>query len=386
MERDWRITAFSIVLFGLFTICLTQSDPCPNPPYGQTGDCKVLTECESLYHILKNRPIKAADANKLRQAQCGFEGTLPKVCCPLDDRPPTTTQQESYGSAKPADSNLLPSTDICGVATLDEKILGGNATELDEFPWMCLVEYERDNRKHGFYCGGVLINNRYILTAAHCVKGKDLPKSWKLVGVRLGEYNLDTEEDCKLTAKGTNICAPAPINVAVEEKIAHEQYNPNDPNQYHDIALLRLSRPVTFTNYVRPICLPKTSATQGEYVGKNLFVAGWGKTETRSESNIKLKLKIPVKSNRECSRTYTQAGVQVNSGQLCAGGEKGKDSCRGDSGGPLMTFTVNEDGKPGWYIIGVVSFGPSPCGMENWPGVYTRVENYVQWIVSKLRP
>lgn len=75
-----------------------------------------------------------------------------------------------------------------------------------------------------------------------------------------------------------------------------------------------------------------------------------------------------------------------NNAQLCAGGEKGKDSCRGDSGGPLMNLGQSENGEIVWYSVGVVSFGPSPCGLEEWPGVYTKVANYVHWIVSKLRP
>nr|CAH7735497.1 unnamed protein product [Callosobruchus chinensis] len=69
---------------------------------------------------------------------------------------------------------------------------------------------------------------------------------------------------------------------------------------------------------------------------------------------------------------------------MCAGGERGRDSCRGDSGGPLMSYEQN-GADQNWYAVGVVSFGPSPCGMENWPGVYTRVGSYMQWIVDKLR-
>ncbi|KAJ8928433.1 hypothetical protein NQ314_019022 [Rhamnusium bicolor] len=81
-----------------------------------------------------------------------------------------------------------------------------------------------------------------------------------------------------------------------------------------------------------------------------------------------------------------KASVNLDDGQLCAGGEKGKDSCRGDSGGPLMSYHADENSEINWYSIGVVSFGPSPCGMEDWPGVYTKVANYVPWIVTKLRP
>lgn len=96
--------------------------------------------------------------------------------------------------------------------------------------------------------------------------------------------------------------------------------------------------------------------------------------------------KVPVKENQACVERYKSANVLLNDGQLCAGGEKGKDSCRGDSGGPLMTVSVDQTNSVNWYAVGVVSFGPSPCGLENWPGVYTRVSKYVPWIIDKLKP
>ena len=93
-----------------------------------------------------------------------------------------------------------------------------------------------------------------------------------------------------------------------------------------------------------------------------------------------------MKQAEECRSTYKVANVRLGGGQLCAGGEKGRDSCRGDSGGPLMTISIDKNRDVHWYAAGVVSFGPSPCGMENWPGVYTKVSKYVPWIVSQLKP
>lgn len=92
-----------------------------------------------------------------------------------------------------------------------------------------------------------------------------------------------------------------------------------------------------------------------------------------------------MKSNSECAPTYSTVRVRIGNGQLCAGGERGKDSCRGDSGGPLMVSYTNSRGDGNWYAAGIVSFGPTPCGFENWPGIYTRVSNYMQWIVGKLK-
>lgn len=179
----------------------------------------------------------------------------------------------------------------------------------------------------------------------------------------------------------TMACADDPVTVGVEEQIAHEEYRPLSRDQRYDIALLRLSRNVPSTNFIKPICLPSNSSLSGK-----LFVAGWGKTENRSASNVKLKLGLPLANKDQCDQTYVNAGVQLGYGQICAGGQKGKDSCRGDSGGPLMAVEKLADGTSRWTSVGVVSFGPSPCGMQGWPGVYTRVIDFVPWIVSKLRP
>lgn len=77
--------------------------------------------------------------------------------------------------------------------------------------------------------------------------------------------------------------------------------------------------------------------------------------------------------------------MDLGSGQLCAGGVQGKDSCAGDSGGPLMTLYPYKV-EYYYFLVGVVSFGPTPCGLKNWPGVYTRVSNYVDWIKQNIRP
>ncbi|XP_050305995.1 CLIP domain-containing serine protease HP8-like [Anthonomus grandis grandis] len=392
MKNRFLLVAISLVSFAGFSHC-QPGDFCTTP-YRQQGECINLLNCEPLYELLKQRPLTSSTADLLRRSQCGFEGHTPKVCCPSGPLPTTTTTTtESYNPRGTVDTSLLPNIDECGLQGTNNRIYGGETAGIDEFPWMVLVQYQKGNGQRGFYCGGVLINPRYILTAAHCLKGKDLPPTWKIVSVRLGEYNTETEEDCE-EIKNTNqtICAPPAVDVPVEETIAHERYNPLDTNQYHDIALLRLSRNVAYTAYVRPICIPKTpTLLTKSYVSQNLIVAGWGKTENRSESNIKLKLAVPVNPDDVCTRTYSQANVRLGSGQLCAGGKKNKDSCRGDSGGPLMIQNVapdpSGDGIPSlnWYSVGVVSFGPSPCGMQNWPGIYTKVSNYVPWIVDKLR-
>lgn len=114
--------------------------------------------------------------------------------------------------------------------------------------------------KFGFHCGGVLISQRYTLTASHCVNGKDLPTTWTLSHVRLGEWDLSQQEDCDSSFINEKVCSENPIDAEVEQKIPHPQYDPYGTNQHNDIALLRLTYDVHYTDFIKPICLPSAPA------------------------------------------------------------------------------------------------------------------------------
>lgn len=195
---------------------------------------------------------------------------------------------------------------------------------------------------------------------------------------------MSTADDCS-----DGDCSPLPLDIQITEKIPHENYNPQSKNQANDVALLRLAQNIEqFNDFVRPICLPRTPDLKSlDYNQVSMIVAGWGKTETVSQSQRKLKVTIAGTTAQSCNNVYSKQGVSIVNSQVCAGGIKGEDSCRGDSGGPLMTSAFDQSsGKRYWYLVGVVSFGPTPCGQEGWPGVYTRIGSYVDWIESKLRP
>lgn len=96
---------------------------------------------------------------------------------------------------------------------------------------------------------------------------------------------------------------------------------------------------------------------------------------------MKLRVEVPLVSNSECSTTYGKLGMIITDRQLCAGGAAGKDSCTGDSGGPLMTFKSDEEV---WYAEGIVSYGAG-CGRAGWPGVYTGLPFYYDWIVDNIK-
>ncbi|XP_063985537.1 CLIP domain-containing serine protease HP8-like [Diachasmimorpha longicaudata] len=355
-------------------------DSCRNPN-GIIGTCINIRQCPSLLNILQYENSDPQKIKFLQNSICGYEGKDPKLCC-VDQQLPTPTlapdpNDNNNNGNIASRSDLLPEN--CG-PDLQLKIVGGVQVRIDEFPWMALLEYQKPTGTTTA-CGGVLVSKRYVLTAAHCLKGKDLPKTWKLINVRLGEYNTDTDPDCVMDSDKSEICAPPLVTVGIEEAIAHENYQPLDTNQINDIALLRLTREVQFTDYVQPICLPKTNKLPPRF-----WVAGWGKTEFRSSSPIKLKLAVPFVNQSICENKYGMYNVRLGSSQVCAGGEIGKDSCRGDSGGPLMSVETAADGTQKWAAAGVVSFGPSPCGMQGWPGVYTRVAAFTDWIVRNMRP
>ncbi|KAL5280017.1 CLIPB1 family protein [Megaselia abdita] len=273
--------------------------------------------------------------------------------------------------------SLFPTSRACAGAR-SNKIFGGVETEIDEFPWMALIEYEKKNSK-GFHCGGSLISTRYILTAAHCVNPKSIPADWKPINVRLGEWDMSTNPDCM-----ENDCSDPHKNISIEKIIVHEEYNHESSTQPNDIALIRLAEDVEFTDFIQPLCLPWSNELQTKtYVGKALDVAGWGKTERSTTNARKLKAMVKGVDHSECVPAYRKLGVLLNTKQLCAGGEFGVDTCRGDSGGSLVAVD-STSGRPYYLAVGVVSFGPIPCGQAGIPGVYTKVADYVPWIRNKV--
>jgi secreted trypsin-like serine protease len=131
-----------------------------------------------------------------------------------------------------------------------------------------------------FGCGSSLINNRYVITAAHCVNTDDIPRRYQPTLVRLGEWDTSTDQDCD-TSRGTQDCVDEPVqDIAIERIVVHERYRKSDKNVHHDIALIRLRQPARYNFYVSPICLPQTdSLRRKNLVDSVATVAGWGITE-----------------------------------------------------------------------------------------------------------
>lgn len=201
----------------------------------------------------------------------------------------------------------------------------------------------------------------------------------------LGEYDLRTNPDCDPTDPSD--CADPILEVPIQHTIKHEEYQKDQ--EHNDIALLRLQWPVTYSYFIKPICLPFASALrQKSHVAEKFEVAGWGRTEYDTRSNVKLRVSVEGVSQDRCASVYQTAvpKQQIVETQMCAGGSPNRDSCSGDSGGPLMAQHKDSQGNSYWYVVGVVSFGPKSCGLRGWPGVYTRVSKYLDWIQYHVSP
>ncbi|XP_053605954.1 transmembrane protease serine 9-like [Plodia interpunctella] len=244
----------------------------------------------------------------------------------------------------------------CGERNEASRIVGGFEAGNNEFPWMARLTYFKR-----FYCGGMLINDRYVLTAAHCVKGF----MWFMIKVTFGEHNR-----CNSTTRPETRFALR----AIANKFTLSNFD-------NDIALLRLNERVPISDAIKPICLP--SNNQELYVGVKALAAGWGTlTEEGKPSCTLQEVEVPVMSNQQCRSTkYTNNMITDN--MLCAGyPDTGKkDSCQGDSGGPLI---AERKFDTRYELIGVVSWG-NGCARPGYPGVYTRVTNYLDWIKENTK-
>ncbi|XP_019847201.2 serine protease easter [Bactrocera dorsalis] len=401
-----NIYIFLVIMTTLrlhFVTAATSGDSCLTPS-AMPGSCINLEECRYLYELVLDPNLSQNDRRYLRSSQCGYKNGKVLICCPPNYRKlsatttprpapadtamvfpesvalkTTATTTSSRVNIKANNSQLLPNFPQCG-NMLENRIYGGTETAIDEFPWLALFEYTNRNGGKGFHCGGVLINDRYVLTAAHCVFDKDIPFGWRLTSIRLGEWDTRTDPDC--TADG---CAPKYRSNSIERITTHPGYGKhNDPN---DIALVRLTASVPFSDYIKPICLPRSpSLRNATFLNYVMDAAGWGKTEKTNNNPVKLKTTIKIKDFSGCVDKYSVLyNIPLESSQLCAGGDGGSDTCSGDSGGPLM-FQDIVNGKPVYFAAGIVSFGPSLCGVADWPAIYTRVGAFIDWIESNIEP
>ncbi|KAJ3647400.1 hypothetical protein Zmor_019279 [Zophobas morio] len=347
-------------------------DMCQTPDK-QQGICKPLRDCSPLYSLLDDN-LTQETTTFLRESHCGFEAKHPKVCCPNAN----ATKLESTGSTFLTHA-LLPGVDTCGAVYYTEFFRF--YVSLEELPWTAVLVYQADNQEK-IYCGGTLISDRYVLTAAQCIKGNFLEGA-KLVSVRLGENNFTTNPDCEYYRGYWSECAEPFIEVPVEKSIVHEEYDANDTNYRHDIALIRLNQTVVFTDFVRPICLPSGTIANKNYTGIKVIQHGWGINNNNVSNGRRSKNQVNGQSNEECSKLV---GFTLDQSQLCGFKEIFSfSSCTVDIGGSVSyvieeRFNVSSQYSR-QYAVAVTSAGT--CD-EKEPILFTKVGDYSDWILSKL--
>ncbi|KAJ8789788.1 hypothetical protein J1605_021746 [Eschrichtius robustus] len=244
---------------------------------------------------------------------------------------------------------LLTALQILAVAIAQNegnKIIGGYRCTRHSQPWQAAL---LTGPCRSFLCGGSLLSERWVITAAHCAR--------PILRVALGKHNMRILEVTQQVLR-------------VIRQVPHPQYNSRTID--NDLMLLELERPARLGRAVKPIAMASSCAS----TGTSCLVSGWGTISSPIARfpNFLQCVNINIFSNEECQRAYSGA---ITPGMVCAGvPQGGKDSCQGDSGGPLVC-----DGK----LQGLVSWGMENCAQPGYPGVYTNLCKYQNWIQETMQ-
>ncbi|KAF0885796.1 TM11E protease, partial [Crocuta crocuta] len=293
--------------------------------------------------------------SKTVYCQISFHITLsahPHKCPPCPSPPPPTSISPQFLSAfkslswfasLPFPHHFRPSSPPCcgrqaNSFIAGNRIVNGKNALVGAWPWQASMQW-----KGRHYCGASLISSRWLLSAAHCFDTKNNSGDW--------------------TANFGTVVNKTYMTQKVQNIIFHENYS--RPGVYNDIALVQLAEEVSFTKYVRRICLPEAKMKLSE--NASAVVTGWGSLYMNGPLPMILQeASVKIIDNKVCNAPHALGGL-VTDEMLCAGFMSGKaDACQTDSGGPL----AYSDSRNVWHLVGIVSWGDG-CAKKNKPGVYT---------------
>ncbi|CAL4169084.1 unnamed protein product, partial [Meganyctiphanes norvegica] len=310
--------------------------------------------CSFARAILPHSSIFFHDNSDIPVVKYGAEGVAgwsPFTCVPIHTL--------RWSPVNAIETPAPPSDCNCGIANTDKRIIGGlEINPPRKYPWLVAL------RMPGNYsCGGSIINDRYILTAAHCFYNFNNPNKCfhdppQQLNILIGDHHqFETSDNDANTAM-----------ISMKDLIIHPNYSCKSNN--YDFGRFELSEAIQLNDVIKPVCLPiDDSKTYDSDIGT---AAGWEIKDDGGQSYTPFEVDVPI-LDINCGGYET-----ITSNMMCAGYPEtgGKDSCQGDSEGPLI---VNENGK--YVQVGVTSWGIG-CGWKNHPGVYARVSKVLDWIKS----
>ncbi|KAI4882168.1 hypothetical protein NFI96_021725 [Prochilodus magdalenae] len=319
-------------------------EPTGKYPCGRLGS--------SIAEVLATRTLGAETVNQLQtlEHQNHTEGNM--------------TEANSTASTEHSNATTHPTTErdwafyptlptIKEESNNEQRIVGGNEATPGEIPWQVALVTKGQQLT---FCGGSLLSEVWVVTAAHClVEAKDTG-----FFIRMGEHDVKKEE-------GTE------SDHEIAEYHSHPSYSLLRSHN-HDIALLKLKTPVSFSDHAIPICLgPKQFTENLLKSAPNSLVSGWGRLRySGRESDTLQKVEVPYVDRTEC-----KGSDKISRFMFCAGySSVRKDSCQGDSGGPHATSYQGT-----WFLTGIISWGDE-CAKEGKFGIYTRVSRYMTWITN----
>nr|ATU82488.1 venom S1 protease 16 [Lethocerus distinctifemur] len=277
-------------------------------------------------------------------------------------------REDSYSIDSDEDAQYLGTKGTncsCGNANkFRGRIVGGRQAQVNEFPFMVVIVRATDSGGFSAFCGGAVVTEHHVVTAAHCTYGEDR----KRLAVVVGEHNLADATESRFTK----------IYMA-DKVIEHELYD-DDTSQF-DIALIVSSRrKIAYNMAVGPICLPKSPFNAAELEGHFVKVMGWGDLQYKGEkAKVLMKVNLRVVDFNTCAQRYSDNSINLKTRHQFCTYSLNKDSCQGDSGGPVVWLDPETNR---YTLVGIVSFGRACAGPD--PGVNTDVMHFMDWVIHHI--